>query len=77
MLRHVSNKILSLRPGIGRNESSVKKRTVDKNISEKLDAVKISDPDLSAPWWFVTGINVHVAWYTVYVSDSNILNCAT
>lgn len=50
MLRHVSNKILSLRPGIGRNESSVKKRTVDKNISEKLDAVKISDPDLSAPW---------------------------
>jgi len=50
MLRHVSNKILSLRPGIGRNESSVKKRTADKNISEKLDAVKISDPDLSAPW---------------------------
>lgn len=50
MLRHVSNKILSLRPGIGRNESSVIKRTADKNISEKLDAVKISDPDLSAPW---------------------------
>lgn len=50
MLRHVSNKILSLRPGIGRNESSVKKRRADKNISEKLDAVKISDPDLSAPW---------------------------
>lgn len=50
MLRHVSNKILSLRPGIGRNESSVIKRTADKNISEKLGAVKISDPDLSAPW---------------------------
>lgn len=48
--RHVSNKILSVGPGIGRNELSDEMRTMDESISDKLDTVTFSDSDLSAAW---------------------------